>query len=557
MVSVGLGGDVTLTHLQFADDTLLLGTKSWLNVRTMRAVLLLFEDVSGLKVNFNKSMLTGVNISDSWLSEAASVINCHRGTIPFVYLGLPIGGDSRKLSFWKPVVDRIVTRLASWNNNLLSSGGRLVLLKSVMSSLPVYFLSFFKAPAGIISSIESIFKSFFWGGGEENRKIAWISWESICIPKEDGGLGVRRVGDFNTSLLGKWCWRMLSEKGGLWYRVLRSRYGEEGGRLKDGGNLSSPWWRTICRVREGVGSGVGSWFEENTRRIVGDGRGTLFWYDTWVGDVPFRSKFPRLFDLAVNKEQTVEEMMRLGWEPGGGAWDWRRRLLAWEEESVRECYVMLHNVVLQASSTNTWWWLLDPIHGYTVRGTYHFLTTSGTGVDRSRVDDVWHRSIPSKVSLFVWRLLRDRLPTKNNLARRRVLQPTDTACSAGCGESETAFHLFLGCDIYSSLWLLVLHWLSISSALPGEIRHHYVHFIHLASLPRLSHHYLRIIWFASVWVIWKERNNRTFNNVTLHPSVLLEKVKLNSFLWIKSKQGAFLYSYHDWWKHHLQCMGVQ
>jgi len=226
--SVGLGGDVTLTHLQFADDTLLLGTKSWLNVRTMRAVLLLFEDVSGLKVNFNKSMLTGVNISDSWLSEAASVINCHRGTIPFVYLGLPIGGDSRKLSFWKPVVDRIVTRLASWNNNLLSSGGRLVLLKSVMSSLPVYFLSFFKAPAGIISSIESIFKSFFWGGGEENRKIAWISWESICIPKEDGGLGVRRVGDFNTSLLGKWCWRMLSEKGGLWYRVLRSRYGEEG-----------------------------------------------------------------------------------------------------------------------------------------------------------------------------------------------------------------------------------------------------------------------------------------------------------------------------------------
>ena len=68
--SVGPGGDVTLTHLQFADDTLIIGAKSWLNVRTMRAVLLLFEDVSGLKVNFNKSMLTGVNISDSWLSKA-------------------------------------------------------------------------------------------------------------------------------------------------------------------------------------------------------------------------------------------------------------------------------------------------------------------------------------------------------------------------------------------------------------------------------------------------------------------------------------------------------
>jgi len=218
---------------------------------------------------------------------------------------------------------------------------------------------------------------------------------------------------------------------------------------------------------------------------------------------------------------------------------------------------MLHNVVFQESSTDTWRWLLDPIHGYTVRGTYHFLTTSGAGVDRSRVDDVWHRYIPSKVSLFVWRLLRDRLPTKNNLARRRVIQTTDTACSAGCGELETASHLFLGCDIYRSLWLLVLHWLGISSALPGELRHHYVQFIYMVGLPRFSYLYLRLIWFAFVWVIWKERNNRVFNNVTLNPSVLLEKVKLNSFLWIKSKQVAFFYSYHDWWKHPLQCMGVQ
>jgi len=142
---VGPVGDVRLTHLQFADDTLIIGEKSWLNVCTMRAVLLLFEDVSGLKVNFHKSILTGVNVSDSWLLEAASMMSCRRGTIPFVYLGLPIGGDSRKLSFWKPVVDRIVTRLSSWNNKFISFGGRLVLLESILSSLLVYFLSFFKA----------------------------------------------------------------------------------------------------------------------------------------------------------------------------------------------------------------------------------------------------------------------------------------------------------------------------------------------------------------------------------------------------------------------------
>jgi len=57
------------------------------------------------------------------------------------------------LSFWKPVVDRIEARMSSWNIKFLSYGDRLVLLKSVLSSLPVYFLSFFKSPTGIISSI--------------------------------------------------------------------------------------------------------------------------------------------------------------------------------------------------------------------------------------------------------------------------------------------------------------------------------------------------------------------------------------------------------------------
>ena len=90
---------MSVTHLQFADDTLLLGVKSWANVRAMRAVLMMFKAMSGLKVNFNKSMLVGVNVSDSWLNEAASVLHYRVGKVPFVYLGLSIGGDPRRLIF--------------------------------------------------------------------------------------------------------------------------------------------------------------------------------------------------------------------------------------------------------------------------------------------------------------------------------------------------------------------------------------------------------------------------------------------------------------------------
>jgi hypothetical protein len=102
------------------------------------------------------------------LNEAASVLNCKVGKVPFMYLGLSIGGDPRRLAFWEPVLNTIKSRLTGWHSRFLSYGGRLVLLKSVLSALPVYALSFFKAPSGIISSIESIFKKKFWGGSEEN-----------------------------------------------------------------------------------------------------------------------------------------------------------------------------------------------------------------------------------------------------------------------------------------------------------------------------------------------------------------------------------------------------
>lgn len=147
--TIGTQYVVSVSHLQFADDTLLVGVKSWSNVRALKAVLVLFESISGLKVNFNKSMLFGYNVNGSWLHEASSVLRCKHGRLPFVYLGLPIGGDPRKLQFWYPLVERIHKRLSGWKCKNLSLGGRLILLKSVLSSIPVYFLSFFKAPSGI------------------------------------------------------------------------------------------------------------------------------------------------------------------------------------------------------------------------------------------------------------------------------------------------------------------------------------------------------------------------------------------------------------------------
>ena len=95
--------------------------------------------------------------------------------------------------------------------------------------------------------------------------------------------------------------------------------------------------------------------------------------------------------------------------------------------------------------------MLDLIHGYSVSETYRFLTDTDDHVAAGLLNDMWHKLVPTKVSMFSWRLLQDRIPTKSNLVRRHVLQPIDNLCVTGCGSSKTADHLFVGCDLVGSV----------------------------------------------------------------------------------------------------------
>ena len=107
---------------------------------------------------------------------------------------------------------------------------------------------------------------------------------------------------------------------------------------------------------------------------------------------------------------------------------WRRRLFAWEEESARECSAFLHGIVLQENNAYRWRWLMDPINRYTVKGTYHFLTMTEPSPHRVLYHDIWQKYIPLKVNVFAWRIIRNSLPTKDNLIRRRILPIENNLC---------------------------------------------------------------------------------------------------------------------------------
>lgn len=137
--------DISFPILQFADDTILSCEASWDNLWSIKAILRGFELASGLKVNFAKSNIFGLNVDDQFLHAASVFLFCCIGRIPFKFLGIPIGANPRRCSTWAPKVESMARRLASWKGQHLSMGGRVTLINSVLTSLPLYFCLFIKS----------------------------------------------------------------------------------------------------------------------------------------------------------------------------------------------------------------------------------------------------------------------------------------------------------------------------------------------------------------------------------------------------------------------------
>ncbi|MCI27265.1 heat-shock protein, partial [Trifolium medium] len=169
-----------------------------------------------------------------------------------------------------------------------------------------------------------------------------------------------------------------------------------------------------------------------------------------------------------------------------------------------------------------------------VRGAYQLLTTTDSIIVDEAEHLIWYPQVPLKVSIFAWRLLRDRLPTKSNLVTRGILSSTAHQCVSGCGAAESTHHLFIFCSTFGSIWDLVRSWIGISSTGFTSIRDHFVQFTLSAGGSRARRSFLQLIWLASVWVVWTERNHRLFRGSASTPHQMLDKIKLFSYRWLKT-----------------------
>lgn len=179
-----------MCHLQFADDTLIFCPAKRKNLTNIRRILECFQILSVLKINFLKSTL---GKGRAWGEDMARKLGCKLVDLPITYLGIPLGRKSKKCSCMESC-DKEGTKkkkkLATWKSIVLSRAGRLVLIKSVLNCLPLYYISLFKIPRKVVKRLVNLQRAFFSSGQEGKKGIALVKWETIQKPKHLGGLGV-------------------------------------------------------------------------------------------------------------------------------------------------------------------------------------------------------------------------------------------------------------------------------------------------------------------------------------------------------------------------------
>ncbi|XP_058759424.1 uncharacterized protein LOC131632711 [Vicia villosa] len=193
--------------LQFADDTVILEEGDTANLWRMKEILRGFEMMSGLRVNFNKSNIYGVNVCDGFIEATSTFVSCKVDILPFIFLGVKVGGNPQTLAMWKDLIIMLKWRLAVWKGINLNTVRR-------------------------------------------QKAYHWVSWDIVCKSREEGGLGVNNVEVMNVALLSKWKWKILVEEEAVWRGILVSRYGNIKlkilvGDISIAEKSDYIWWRDI------------------------------------------------------------------------------------------------------------------------------------------------------------------------------------------------------------------------------------------------------------------------------------------------------------------------
>ncbi|XP_024990681.1 uncharacterized protein LOC112524970 [Cynara cardunculus var. scolymus] len=265
--------ELDITHLCFADDLFVFTKGDVHSVEVLKKALSLFHQRSGLEPSLEKSEIYFGNVP---LHIREAILVClpfKLGSFPVRYLGVPLSHARLKISYYRPLLAKVKSRIFNWKTKFLLFGVHRQLIIAVLQSLQLHWLSVFLFPSGVI--IESIFRKFFWAPRDDPRGRCRLSWDVVCRPLELGGLGIKRLATWNRALLAKHVWDIVRHHNSLWVRWIYSHT------LRTNHFWlvrKSSNWSWVFRKLLDIRIHVRQYFVSQ----IGDGTDTNAWEDSWL-----------------------------------------------------------------------------------------------------------------------------------------------------------------------------------------------------------------------------------------------------------------------------------
>jgi hypothetical protein len=296
----------------------------------------------------------------------------------------------------------------------------------------------------------------------------------------------------------------------------------------------------------------------NIRSILGDGNDIAFWKDKWVM-TSLRELFPTHFAKSLHPDNCVSTTG--SWDRDQWAWniEWTTALSETESETTHDLLLLLDQFRLCRDDNDRWRWLAHETDFFTVKTAYKSLLNS---LDLPEIDtatvnalkSLWLNNVPSKVSIFGWKLMLEKLPTGEALFNKGIITNNHDRCCVFCfKENEDINHIFFKCSISVEVWRTIFRWMGLKDIPFLNICNHFTLFGE--SLKETNNKRSRhIIWLATTWCLWRKRNNILFRGEFVNVSSVVEQILHIAWFWLIGREMSnanVLFS--DWCKNHLDC----
>ncbi|KAG7549361.1 Reverse transcriptase domain [Arabidopsis thaliana x Arabidopsis arenosa] len=489
-----------INHLLFADDTLLVCKANKEECEAMLNCLSKYERVSGQMINLEKSAITfGAKVNQDmkeWI-KCRSGIHLEGGAGR--YLGLPDCLSGSKQQLFGFIREKLKDRMSGWYAKTLSQGGKEILLKSIAMAFPVYAMTCFKLPISLCKNLTSVMMDYWWNNMQNTRKIHWVSWQKLAMPKSLGGIGFKDLQCFNQALLAKQAWRLLNEKDSLFSQIFKSRYFLNSDFLNaPHGTRPSYAWRSILYGRELLVQGL--------KTVIGNGEATNVWIDKWVFDGKSRraQSLHTLTDISMKVKSLIDPYTR--------NWKWNRLKELFPPKEIQ----IISKQRPLPSRIDSFCWSGNNNGIYSVKSGYElssrkahpslFKDAELNPSISPLLDSIWKIQTAPKIKVFIWKALKGAIAVEDRL-RTRGIHNKD-GCLMCEEEIETVNHILFQCPLARQVWAVA----NVPFPVSGFGDSIFANISHLLQLSQMNTipQDLRFVNSWILWILWKNRNKLLF-----------------------------------------------